>query len=245
MVRSLQDVDERTRGALLLAVAALHLVIAVGLTLLRPEVRFPPTFQLPPMDLILASPASAAPPEGATSRDEGGAPAAPARIHRPPVSPPEQIELPAPEVLAPVPEIVVGVAPVLDAPGWGRGGAGDGAGTGIGRGDGTGQGRGAGPQLIHGPAGAVMTANVDPSELARLPGPYAVLHCYVHSGDPRLRNCRVTRESPAQSGVGEAARAKAAEFRYRPPTRVGRTPRRERQIVAIAFPPDTTFPVDR
>lgn len=239
------SIDQRKRSALFLSVATLHVAIVICLMLIRPDVRFPPDLQLPPMNLILARPIPPSPPQADTTRSAGGAPAAASRVHRPPIITPQPLELPAPETLAPLPELVVGVADAPEATGWGQGGVGEGTGSGTGAGRGAGQGRGAGPQLIHGPAGAVMSANVDPAALDRLPGPYAVLHCYVQSGDPRLRSCRVTREFPVGSGVGEAARAMAAEFRYRPPARMGRAPRRDRQIIAIAFPPSTTFPLER
>lgn len=243
MVRSSQDLSTDRRGGLLLGVLFLHLIVAICLASFRPEVRFPQSPLLSAMDLILAPPPLPAQSQGVASADQGGAPAAASRVHRPSVPPPDKVELMSPQVLAPLQELVVGLAPVSEAQGLGQGGIGDGLGAGTG--SGSGQGRGVGPELIHGPAGATMTANVEMAALAQLPGPYAVLHCYVQSGDPRLRNCRVTREHPAQSGAGEAARLLSAEFRYRPPARIGRTPRRERQIVAISFPASTTFPVDR
>lgn len=227
--------DRGQRLALTSGVALAHVVLIAALVIARPE--FPPDTMAPPVfDVLMIR--SPPPGDGAEEdRSGGGAPAATSRIHTAPAPPPERVELIAPPVAAPLPELAIGPAIVPNvAPVAGLGGDGTGRGQGTGAGDGSGSGRGAGPVLVSGPRGAVMTANVSATSLAALPGPYAVLQCYIRVGRDRLEGCRVQHEYPAGAGVGAAALKKSEEFRYRPPTRVGRSRDRYRQTIAVGFP---------
>lgn len=237
--------DRRRRLALTSAVALAHAAMIAALVIARPD--FPPDSVMPPVFDVLMM--RAPPPGDGVEEDRagGGAPAAASRVHPVPAPPPDPVELIAPPIPTPVPELAIGpaiVPSVAPASGHGGEGSGKGQGTGAGDGPGSGSGRGAGPVLISGPRGAVMTANVSGASLAALPGPYAVLQCYIRVGRDRLEDCRVKHEHPAGSGVGAAALRKSEEFRYRAPTRVGRSRDRYRQTIAVGFPAPPTDPAD-
>lgn len=227
--------DPRRRLGAVVGVGLIHAVLIAGFGLSRQD--FPLEPVTPPVFDILMMRLQPPPPQGTDAQPRGGAPATASRIHRPPDAPTETAELSAPLVQAPLPALEVGLAavPTIE-PGMGRGGEGTGTGEGVGVGDGAGSGRGAGPVLVSGPRGAVMSANVSASSLTSLPGPYAVLQCYIRVGRDRLEDCRVKDEHPSGAGVGAAALRKAEEFRYRPPLGVGRFNRRHRQTIAVAFP---------
>ena len=227
---------DRRRLTAMAGVSLVHVSLLLGLALAPRDAPIDSLPQ-PVMDVLMMRVQRVTPPETATHAGGGGAAAA-SRIHAPPTLPVDP-ELPAPIAQAPVPELVVGLAPLADmAPGLGLGGEGAGTGAGNGEGAGDGQGRGAGPVLVRGPQGAIMSANASESELAASGRPYAVLQCYIRAGSERLENCRVTSEHPAGAGIGRSALGKAQEFRYKPPERMGRFGGRHRQTVAIAFPPD-------
>lgn len=229
-----QGSDARRRLSAAVGVGLIHAVLIAGFALSRPD--FPVEPVAPQVFDILMMRLQPA-PEAANSQSGGGEPATPSRIHTPPVAQIEKVELSAPLVQAPLPTLEVGLAavPTIE-PGLGRGGQGTGTGDGSGSGNGSGSGRGSGPVLVNGPRGAVMSRDVSAAALTSLPGPYAVLHCYIRVGRDRLEDCRVKDEHPSGAGVGAAALRKAEEFRYRPPDRLGRFNGRHRQTIAVAFP---------
>lgn len=229
--------EPRRRLGAVVAVSLAHVALIAAFALSRQALPPEPVFA-PVFDVFMARIPPPSPPVGDDRASGGGAPAAASRVHRATEPPVERTELPAPLVQAPLPELVVGLAalPSIE-PALGRGGEGEGEGAGVGKGDGGGSGQGAGPVLISGPRGAVMTANVSPAAMNASPGPYAVLECYIRAGRDRLEGCRVKAERPAGAGVGQAALRKAEEFRYRPPRRLGPFGGRHRQTVGIAFPP--------
>ena len=100
-------------------------------------------------------------------------------------------------------------------------------------------GAGHGAVLVRGPRGALITSNPSSATLAGIEGPFALLDCWLSSGDPRLQSCRVRFERPVGQGVGAEALKRSEEFYYRPPERVGRTTRRVRQVVVIALPAES------
>lgn len=229
--------EPRRRLGAIIAVSLVHVGLIAAFAVARQSPPREPVF-LPVFEIFMTRSAPPAAPE-APQEIGGGAPAAASRIHRAKTPPVERTELPAPPVAAPLAEIMIGLAPVSanEPAAMQGGGEGEGAGTGVGKGNGAGGGGGAGPVLIRGPQGAVMTANVSSAAMRALPGPYAVLECHIRTGSDRLEGCRIKEERPAGAGIGQAALGKAAEFRYRPPSRLGRFSGRHRQTVAIAFPP--------
>lgn len=246
-----------------LLVALAHVLVlwwlAVGRTTLPVE-NFPP-----PMDLWLGPPAGGGSPASAEGGAEAAA-SAPSTVHRPPeifkifpdapVAPPvPALEQPPVIGFAPVPSpeptSSSGAAPTPSASndglaqglasgaaGQGGGGRGGGQGGGVGAGSGVGSGPGYGPALIRGPRGAAITANPTPEAMAAIDSPYAILDCWLSSGNPRFQSCRVRHESPEGRGVGAEALRRSEEFYYRPPARIGRTTRRVKQTVGIVLPPD-------
>ncbi|WP_331033491.1 energy transducer TonB [Brevundimonas sp.] len=229
------EADHGRRLGAIVGVGLVHAILIVGFAFSRQdppaEPIVPPSFDVLMMRLV---------PPARPVADEpsaGGAPATASRVHRSFDPPTERVELMAPLVQAPLAALEAGLAPVPAVEhGMGQGGEGTGAGDGVGEALGSGSGRGTGPVLVRGPRGVVMTANVSPASLAALPGSYAVLQCYIRVGRDRLEDCRVKVEHPADSGVGRAALQKAEEFRYRPPSRIGRSRDRFRQTIAVAFP---------
>lgn len=233
MVAHQGSFDQRRLGVIAL-VSVAHLALIIAFAMNRAEQAGEPLVQ-PVFDILMIR---HPPPAAAIDRDAGGeGSAAPSRVHTPPDPNVEHAELPAPQALAPLPTLEIGqaVVPSIDA-GLGLGDSGNGRGLGEGLGDGAGQGRGTGPVLISGPSGATVTADVAAGSLAALPGPYAVMQCYIRTGRDRLEDCRVREEHPVGKGVGRAALRKAEEFRYRPPSRLGRFSGRHRQVIAVAFP---------
>lgn len=227
--------DQRRLGVVAL-VSVAHLALIIAFAMNRLEAAEEPLAQ-PVFDvLMMRRPRTASTATGLEAGGEGRA--TPSRIHVQPDPEVERAELAAPQALAPLPALEIGqaVAPSIDA-GMGLGDSGEGRGLGEGDGNGSGLGRGAGPVLISGPQGAVMTTDVAASSLAALPGAYAIMQCYIRAGRDRLEDCRVKEEHPVGRGVGQAALRKAAEFRYQPPSRLGRFGGRHRQMIAVAFPP--------
>lgn len=228
--------DDRRRLAAVVGVGLIHVALIAAFALGRRDLPSE-AFQSPAFDILMMRlPPTAAPVE---TQAGGGAPEKASRVHRALDPPMEKVEALAPLVQAPLPALEVGLAavPTIE-PGMGRGGDGTGEGEGVGEGDGAGAGRGTGPVLVSGPKGAVMTANVSEGSLRALPGSYAVLQCYIQVGGDRLEGCRVKDEHPSGEGVGRAALRKAAEFRYRAASRIGRFGGRHRQVIAVAFPPE-------
>lgn len=239
----------RTRNTFIwLVVALVHVVVlwwlAIGRTALPPQ-----SFQ-PPVELWLVPPSGGGGGAASVSDSPDTAASAPSSLHRPPelfkvfpdapVAPPEPSVEQAPVLAAgvapaPVPAPTSGIgltaAPVSEGAGAGLGG-GRGGGNGAGTGSGAGDGPGSGIALIRGPRGAVVTANPTPEMLNGLDRPYATLTCWLESGNPRLRNCRVAHES--RPGVGAIALKASSEWVFRPPARLGRSTRRVRVTVAHA-----------
>ena len=166
----------------------------------------------------------------------GGAPAAPSRIHTPPIFPDLEEEIAAPRAQDIAQPLVTGFTDVLSpAPGMGEGGIGDGLGAGLGSGNGPGDGGGSGPTLIQGPAHSVISESVSRAALYDSAGAHVVLRCQLRISE-RLERCRVIGEHPRPSGHRREALARAREFRIKPPTRNGIAMDRHTMTVALAFP---------
>lgn len=246
-------IEPSKRAAIVLLVVLLHLLLLYWLAMIRASA---PSAEplIPPVEVWLFPSGGGSP---ASDRDAAvvlTAPSSSSTLHVPPRP------APWPETLAAPPEpgptdspgsdsSTPATLPVAgegietsetattgsgDASGSRGGGSGDG--SGVGSGSGSGRGRGSGAVLIRGPAGATISQNVSPAALAVLPGSYAVLRCQIRLNG-RLENCSVRGEHPQGSGVGQAAIARAGEFRFRPPRVGSRYRDRHRITVAIAFPP--------
>lgn len=253
-------IEPSTRAGIFLLVVLLHLLLLYWLAMIR-AAPLPDAPLFPPFEVQLFPPGGG----GSPARDAEASPtppevsSAPSAVHVPPVTAPWPDTVPAPPEPAPQ-DTAIGFGAtaddilalsvettrtandaqegVGDAEGGLGGGQGGGAGSGQGSGDGAGRGgRGSGAVLIRGPAGASISQNVSPQALAALPGSYAVLRCQIRLTQ-RLEQCRVRREYPQGSGVGQAALARAAEFRFRPPRTGSRFRDRHRITIAIAFPPE-------
>lgn len=258
MIRDSQPptISPTRRATLFLLVALVHLLLLYWLAMVRAAspAGLP---DLPPLEVQLfragggGAPAQAAEDAPTTPRASLGASALhtppdpapwPETLAAPPVpAPPEPLVTFAagPELAPPVPGLVTTSAGTAGAEGGAAGGSGNGRGGGVGSGDGPGAGSGrggSGAVLIRGPAGATITRDVSPASLASLPGPFAVLRCEIRLNQ-KLDRCRVLREHPEGSGAGQAALARAEEFRFRPPARAGRFRDRHRVTVGIALPP--------
>lgn len=238
------------RAAIVVLVVILHLLLLYWLALMRGVEPGQPSF-LRIMDVqLFRSGGSGA--EAEASPTPMDAPSAPSSIDVPddvqpwrdtPPAPleslPQTLSLGAGDSLAPL--STVQPAETTAAAGGGTGGLhGSGAGSGVGDGVGSGAGRGgsSGAVLIRAPRGAIMSRNVSPQALAALPGSWAVIRCRIRLTQ-RLDGCRVLSEHPAGSGVGQRALERVSEFRFRPPTVVGRNRDGVRITVAIAFPPES------
>lgn len=253
--------DRRRQATIMVLVALLHFFMLYWFAMMRGTIPAPeltvPAIDVTLFDLAGGGGTSAGDSESAADLARSSAP--PSAIHAPPdpIVWPEQLQAPlvsAPQELTGTAGTTVVMAPistvseeaeqfVADAPmgsvgqgGGTGGGAGDGNGPGQGSGSGPGIGRGRGVALIRGPTGATITQNVSAESLDGMTGGYGVLRCVIML-DQRLDNCRVLREHPAGSGMGQAALAKSREFRFRPPYRSGRFSSNHRITVAIAFPP--------
>lgn len=237
-------------------VLLLHLLFFYWLSFFRAG--SDPTALMPPINVTFfpmggggGAPAEEAPD---ARRTAAGAPAA-SNLHVPPDAQPWWDPPPAPLEPASAADAVIpgqpenhpapGAAAPAESPSGAQtasggrsggvgGGTGTGRGPGVGSGSSPGRGDSSGLVLIRGPVGATITRDVSPVSLAALPGQYAVLRCYVMLNG-EVSSCRVLRESPTGGGVGRAAVAKAEDFRFRPPNRVGRTSRYP-VTLAIAFP---------
>lgn len=239
------------RAAIFVVVVILHLLLLYWMALMRGASPAQPSF-LPIMDIQLFRSGGSGAEAEAEPRARLDAPSAPSSIHTPdetlpwPDTPPAPPE-PSPQALligagdSPAPLTTAQPTEAAAADGGGTGGlhgAGAGSGSGDGVGSGSGRGGATGAVLIRAPRGATISRNISPDALAALPGSWAVLRCQIRLTG-RLDSCRVLAEQPAGSGVRQRALDHASEFRFRPPTRVGRARDRTRITVAIAFPPES------
>lgn len=231
------NVDGRRRLAIGAAVTALHVAALVWLGLSVVPVL--PEVTVQALDVVMMRPAPRSAGEAERPLDGGGAPAAPSTVHIAEEPRPEAVELTAPLEPAPLQPLVLGVSPLIaPAPGAGQGGLGDGTGNGEGSGSG-------GVVLVQGPAGAVITRDVQSVELVQAGQTHVILRCRILETQ-QLSDCRVVGEHPRPSGYRRAALARSREFRFR---EHGVRPRGGRWIVvALAFPPaepaERTAPVD-
>lgn len=237
MGRSPSDVGKARGGVLALGVAVAHLALfaALGLSASAPAPFAPPAFEVelfrPPIP-IPEPPAPVVEPARTTG---GGAPAAPSRVHVPPVPPPDTPrEPPAPPVPAPEPSIVVGLSPQpAETPGMGQGGQGTGEGGGTGSGVGPGAGF-VGPRILRGPTLADLRREHPPAALRARRSGEAAINCEIRL-DTRLDDCRLVREGPEGEGFGRAALATAAYFRFQPPAVDGRPQSGQRVTFNVEF----------
>ena len=213
--------NRRRMLGVIVGVGVLHAGTFALLALQRtpPSPPPPPVFDVELVRPPLPPPPPPPPPTPAPTAG-GGAPAAPSRIHTPPVVRPVPPEVPAPRVQAPEPALVVGVAPISSgAPGMGQGGTG--AGTGAGDGDGDGPGSGAPPLILRGASQAEILPFVPPAARAARRSGRGSVSCVIRA-DTRLEDCRIVGETPPGFGFGEAALTIAPRyFRFRPPTGAG------------------------
>ena len=239
------NVDGRRRFAIGAAVTALHLgaLIWLGISVVPvlPEV----TTQA--LDVVLMRPSPR--PMDESPVMGGGRPSAPSAVHAPPDPRPEAVELTAPAEPAPLQPLALGLAPFVNStPSTGDGGEGTGSGGGSGSGEGAGAGGGMAAVLIQGPAGAIVTRDVESASLVSAGRSHVVMRCRIRVSQ-RLDNCRIIGEHPRPSGYRDAAYRRVREFRFRPPERAGRVIDGRPIVVAIAFPPPpepapATAPVD-
>lgn len=241
MAGSAVNVERRSRLAIGAAVTALHVAALVWLGL--SVVPTLPQVTAQALDVVLMRPGPRPDVDRDSPAESGGAPAAPSRIHITADPRLDEVELNAPDAPAPLQPLVVGLSPVVTAlPSAGDGGVGDGAGDGSGAGPGAG---GGGVVLIQGPAGAIITQDVQPADLAQAGQIHVILRCRIRANQ-QLEDCRVVGEHPRPSGYRRAALERSREFRFR---QHGRRPFGGRWVVvAIAFPPSgvepETAPVD-
>lgn len=235
------NIDGRRRLGIGAAVAALHVAALAWLGV--SVVPTLPPVTVPALDIVLLSPG----PRPALQPDlripGGDAPAAPSTVHAAEAPRPEAVELTAPSEPAPLQPLVLGLS-TLTAPAAATGDGGLGSGSGEGTGPGTGEG-GGGVVLIQGPAGAVISRDVQSAELVQTDRTHVILRCRILETQ-QLAGCRVIGEHPRPSGYRRAALLRSREFRFR---EHGLRPRGGRTvIVALAFPPPepagTTAPVD-
>jgi protein TonB len=230
----------RTRkAALAAAVVSGHALFFALLAISQP--RFVPPELSPPILVELIRPETPPPPEPprAVSREAGGgAPATPSRV-RPTEPPPRPIEpeLVAPPEPAPEPVPTIGAAPT-NSPGEGRGQGGQGTGTGSGVGAGSGAGAGAGRAvLVSGPSRDQIRSAQPRTGLAVRSVGEATMECRIRL-DGTMEACRVTREQPPGSRLGQAALSLAPLYRWRPPTdSEGRPVAGTSVPITVIFPP--------
>lgn len=236
------NVEGRRRLAIGAAVAALHVAALIWLGLSVAPVLPEVTAQA--FDVVLMRPAIRPAPDNETPVSGGGAASAPSTVHLPPEPRLDAVELTAPVEPAPLQPLVLGVAPLISPSN--SAGAGTGAGDGVGAGEGPGSGGGA-AILIAGPAGAIITRDIESASLMRADRSHVVLRCRIRLNQ-RLDGCRVIGEHPRPSGHRQAALWRVREFRFRPETRGGRPIDGRPVVVAIAFPTSeaqpATAPVD-
>lgn len=229
-------IDGHRRVEIWLVVAALHLAVLIWLGLSVAPIL--PDMTTRAVDIMLVKSPALSPIPSEKEMSAGEAPAAPSRIHTPPTPRPEVVELTAPQTLAPIQPLVLGVSslPSPAASGAGGAGTGDGSGTGPDAGEGGDEGGGGrGAELIQGPVDAVITRDVQSGTLTEAGVNHVVLRCRIRLSR-RLENCRVIGEHPRPSGFRTVALSRAREFRFRPPERGGRRIDRAPITVAIAFP---------
>lgn len=238
------NVGSRRRLAIGAAVTALHvgLLIWLGISV----VPVLPEVTTRAFDVVLMRPPARPNPDADSPISGGGAASAPSTVHLAPEPRLEAVELTAPVEPAPLQPLVLGVAPIVSPSA--SSGAGTGVGDGIGAGEGPGAGGGSAAVLIAGPAGAVITREVEPASLVRADRSHVVLRCRIRLNQ-RLEGCRIIGEHPRPSGHRQAALRRAREFRFRPEMRSGRPVDGRPIVVAIAFPPPQetepeTAPVD-
>lgn len=213
----------------------------LGLILLT-QPRATPNPPLPPIKVSLIDVAPPEPPPEPprpVSREAGGgAPAAPSRVHVPPVreNPPPPAFVAPPEP-APEPSLVIGASPIESPqPALGQGGQGTGTGSGVGEGSGPGSGAGR-AVLVSGPSEAQIRRAQPRTGLAVRRVGRAEMRCRIRL-DQRLEGCSVTREMPPGSGLGRAALSLAQFYRWRPPTDAAGRPQDNTEIViGVDFPP--------
>lgn len=226
------DPDRRraARALTVAAVAGAHLALFAFVGGATPEAE---RADDPPIHIELTHPPEPVPfspdPEETAG---GGAPAAASRVHAPPIAQPPPEPAPFTPDAAPEPEIVVGAATeATDTPDVGQGGQGSGQGGGVGSGVGPGRGVER-ARLISAPDGRQLAALHPDGPNARRPG-RAAATCRVRV-DTRLEACRVTEETPAGHGFGQAAVAAAALYRFRPYMRDGR-PESGEIVIVVEF----------
>lgn len=242
------------RAGIVVLVLLLHLLLLYLMALSR-GVSLPQPPPFPAIDVVLFRPGGGGSPAtaqtAAARTDDVRSPSASVHVPTKVLPWPETLDAP-PEpaepnllvgagsslVFAPSPTETVdaSAAPATGASagtGGAGGGVGGGVGTGVGSGSGPGRGGNGGVVLIRAPAGASISRDVSPAALAALPGAYGVLRCQIRLNQ-RLDRCQILREYP--QGAGKIALERSKEFRFRPPTRIGRFRDRHRITVAVAFP---------
>ena len=222
-----------------IGVGAAHLMLFGLLGHLRPAITPTPFLRPVEVELVRPSPVqppSDPPPPKPASSTGGGAPAAPSRVHLPPMKDKRPPELAAPRMPAPEPSVVVGVAPTSSpAPGQGLGGQGTGAGEGAGAGAGPGTGDGP-PRLLQGPSRGQLRQLHPPEAFRQRLNGRASIACRIRL-DTRLEDCRLVDETPPGRGFGAAALAASVHFRFRPPIRDGRPVEGREITVGVEFGP--------
>lgn len=238
------NVEGRRRFAIGAAVTALHVGVLIWLGISVVPVL--PQVTMRAIDVALKRPPARPNPDSDSPSSGGGAASAPSTVHLAPEPRLEAVELTAPVEPAPLQPLVLGVAPIVSPSA--SSGAETGVGDGIGAGEGPGAGGGSAAVLIAGPAGAIITRDVESASLIRADRSHVVLRCRIRLNQ-RLDGCRIVGEHPRPSGHRQAALWRAREFRFRPEMRAGRAVDGGPIVVAIAFPspPEAepeTAPVD-
>ena len=238
------NVEGRRRFAIGAAVTALHVGVLTCLGI--SVVPALPEVTTRAFDVVLMRPPARPNTDSDSPISGGGAASAPSTVHLAPEPRLEAVELTAPVEPAPLQPLVLGVAPIISPSA--SSGAGTGMGDGIGAGEGPGAGGGSAAVLIAGPAGAVITRDVESASLVRADRSHVVLRCRIRLNQ-RLDGCRIIGEHPRPSGHRQAALWRAREFRFRPEMRAGRAVDGGPIVVAIGFPPPpepepVTAPVD-
>lgn len=230
----------RTRkAALAAAVVSGHALFFAMLAISQPRFVRPALSSPILVELIRPEPLPPPEPPRAVSREAGGgSPATPSRV-RPTEPPPVPVEpeLSPPPEPAPAPVPTIGASPT-NSPGDGRGQGGRGTGTGSGVGVGSGRGAGAGRAvLISGPTRDQIRSAQPRTGLAVRRVGEATMECRIRL-DGAMEACRVTREQPPGSRLGQAALSLAHLYRWRPPTDSEGRPVDGSYIpITVIFPP--------
>ena len=230
-VKGAVTVERRRRVAIGAAVTAVHVAVLIWLGVSVVPVL--PEVTTRAFDVVLMRPATKPNPDSDSPISGGGAASAPSTVHLAPEPRLDAVELTAPIEPAPLQPLVLGVAPLISPSS--SAGAGTGSGDGIGAGAGPGAGGSRDAVLIEGPAGAVITQDVQSAALVRADQSHVILRCRIRL-DQRLTGCRVIGEHPRPSGYRRAALLRSREFRFLPPQQGGRPVDGRWKIVAIAFP---------